>query len=199
MKRAFAGLYCLIAFGAISCELPTEASDSEDGEASFATTHPEAPSTDVTTSAESHSSETSYDAVPGEEWAALTAVTALPDSGSVTQKLVLDLGQNEVILTSPSEGDWSVKSWLSFFAYDACGGSESAHPMVNVVLFTHWKDDSDPFGPWNYWPGGGPVCWPKFLNPSVHLYSGSSDISYNFRYENYGDYPVPLYIELTRQ
>lgn len=199
MKPAFMGVYFLTAIVANSCELPDTPPDAGYGEASFVRTSPEDRATDVTTSSESGASKSAQEAASVEEHAALTAATALPDSGSVTQKFVLALGQNEIILTSPSEGNWSVKSWLSFFAYDACAGADSAHPTANVILSTHWKDDSDPFGQWNYWPGGAPVCWPKFLNPSVHLYSGSSDIYYNFRYDNYGDYPVPVYIELTRQ
>lgn len=115
---------------------------------------------------------------------ALTVNDTLPTSGTKTVSITSNPGENNiVIMSSPSSGNWEFKIYGSPIGYDGCATGDHA-------VFTYWKDG--PNGNWNYWPGGGGICWPSSFW-TTNLYSGSSSISYKFVIGNYTGLPETPY------
>lgn len=113
---------------------------------------------------------------------ATTTEAVLPTTGTKTVSIVSNPGDDNIlIMDSPTSGNWEFKIYGSPIGYDGCYTGEH-------VVFTYWKDNSDPYGDWNYWPGGGGICWPSSFWVT-NLYSGSSSISYMFVVENYTGFP----------
>ena len=116
---------------------------------------------------------------------ALTVTDTLPTSGTKTVTITSYMGDNNiVIMNSPSSGNWKFEIYGSPIGWDGCYTGDH-------VVFTNWRDGS---GSWNYWPGGGGICWPTSVW-STNLYSGSSSISYKFVIGNYTGLPETPYAQ----
>lgn len=100
----------------------------------------------------------------------------------------LDLGftvypdvRTTLILYSGGSGSWDFTTvYQGAFGLDACINGETA-------VFTYWMEGSG----WNYWPGGGIVCWP-YSTINTEFYSGSSNVMYKVDFEHYGDYALAV-------
>lgn len=112
----------------------------------------------------------------------------LPSSGSKTVNIsVYPDANNMLIMRSPKAGTWSFKTW----------GSPIMGGCGDTAVFTSWKNESQSNNTWNYWPGGGQVCWPTSFF-TTKLYSGSKDIMYQFNYQQYGNYGQTVYAKFTK-
>ena len=128
----------------------------------------------------------------------LTTQSVLPTSGFKRINVPIVPGHNELIMSSPSSGDWTFKTWNYKLGMFSCGGTGNPPKPPDIVVYTYWKDASNPNNPWNYWPGGGPVCWMSSMF-STNLHSGSKNIIYKFAYEQYGSYATTVIAEFTKR
>jgi hypothetical protein len=127
-----------------------------------------------------------------EDSSALTEYSVLPYYGEKTIALTVYPGTpyTELIMTSPFGGNWKFETKGSPISFSDC-----AKPSTAVS--TYWKDESNPNNPWNFFPGGGMVCYPTSVWSS-NLYSGSSNISYKFVYAQYEYYGQTVYAKFTK-
>jgi hypothetical protein len=115
-------------------------------------------------------------------------------SGTTKHTFNINPGYNEFIVNSTAAGEWDFKTWHRFWADPwSC-----TNTPPDTVVFTYWKDRSNPNDSWHYWPGGGLVCYrtPTF---TTRLRSGSRDIIYKLVYQQYGDTPLPITAIFTRR
>ena len=120
---------------------------------------------------------------------ALEVYDALPTSGSKTVSVPFYTSPAHIIISSPSSGNWKFETYSNPGSAPDCWNG-------NIAVFTFWRDTSVSES-WNYWPGGGAVCWPSSLW-STNLQSGSSTIQYKFQYQNYADYAGTAYAKFTK-
>lgn len=122
----------------------------------------------------------------------LVVYDTLPTSGVKTvSAAVYPSVSTYIIMSSPSAGSWKFETYGSAIGWDACFQSPP-----DFVVYTYWRANSG--SPWNYWGGGGSVCYPTSVFSTV-LNSGSSSIQYKLDYEGYGDYGMTVYAKFTKQ
>ncbi|WKZ29434.1 MAG: hypothetical protein QY323_01745 [Patescibacteria group bacterium] len=121
----------------------------------------------------------------------VTVNDTLPTSGSKTVSVAVYPGApSDIIMSSPSSGNWKFETYGSPISLGGCSAGD-------FIVYTYWRDTSVS-STWNYWPGGGPVCYPT-SGWSTNLYSGSSTIQYKFEYYAYGGYGETVYAKFTKQ
>lgn len=120
----------------------------------------------------------------------LTVYGTLPTSGSQTiSEAVYPGSPTYILMSSPSSGNWRFETYGSPISFGGCAAGDFA-------VYTYWRDTSVSYT-WNYWPGGGPVCYPS-SGWSTNLYSGSSTIQYLFEYYAYANYGQTVYAKFTK-
>ncbi len=86
-----------------------------------------------------------------------------------------------IFLNSGGIGNWKFTAKYAVpLGADACLSNSTG-------AYTYWKENSD----WNYWNGGGNVCWPvSLINSTFH--SGSTNVKYKVQFDHYGSYPIGI-------
>jgi hypothetical protein len=130
-----------------------------------------------------------------EPLAGLTIESMLPSRGTTRIEVPLDPGTNDLVMGSWVAGRWRFKTWNTRLGTNSCLSAGGFPPEVDTIVFTSWKNLSNPRDTWHEWPGGGPVC--RLSMFSTIFNSGSRYIAYKLSYEH-SSYSTTVTAEFTK-